>query len=482
MAVLSKKEFWRKALDASIDDRWYEVSNLFPYYAGIYKPRDFQQDELKLFFSAYNGDVETLKNVLQREDKNLDVFWIKSSIFLASQSGELEAVKLLHQHCGDLHSKSIILAVEAGNLDVVQYLFENIDQRYLAQDELLFIASVHNHFPIVEYFQQQGFNLSPKGNAFSSFKSAAHNGNYKILKFLHEKGVDFEREGAGAMCNAAAEGHLDIVRYLHRNGARLDAYESYVLRAAAESGHLPVIKYLTEQGIDIHMKEEHALYLAAEYGHFETIKYLHEQGADLEAHNNLALRAVLNTSYYHENQGKVLEYFFKNGFDEAILDDYSSEKKTLSEFREKEKKIIRLKEQSSKEYNLIKKQNNKTLEFFRLAREEDGRTGFMVAAQAGQFDDIIKLSMSVKGGKLNSHDLLQKDKSEKSVLSYLIEDDKVDLILAPSLWVGHKKEFIKLWGELPDNIKKTRYLPDCLRKIDRETLNLRGRHRNHSKR
>lgn len=110
-------------------------------------------------------------------------------------------------------------------------------------------------------------------------------GNLDIVKYLVEHGADIHIVHDFPLRSASEHGYLDIVKYLVEKGANINDVDLFTkpLSLAGENGHLDVIKYLVENGADIRARDDEAIrYVDSYYGgknKNEIIDYLVSLGA-----------------------------------------------------------------------------------------------------------------------------------------------------------------------------------------------------------
>ena len=97
----------------------------------------------------------------------------------------------------------------------------------------------------------------------------ARNGNFVLLKFLHENGCPWDEYTCS---EAAFNGHLECLKYAHEKGC---PWERLTCSWAASGGHLECLKYAHENGCPWN---DWTCFYAAEYGHLECFKYAVENG------------------------------------------------------------------------------------------------------------------------------------------------------------------------------------------------------------
>ena len=97
----------------------------------------------------------------------------------------------------------------------------------------------------------------------------ARNGNFVLLKFLHENGCPWDEYTCS---EAAFNGHLECLKYAHEKGC---PWERLTCSWAASGGHLECLKYAHENGCPWN---DWTCWNAAKKGHLECLKYAHENG------------------------------------------------------------------------------------------------------------------------------------------------------------------------------------------------------------
>ena len=97
----------------------------------------------------------------------------------------------------------------------------------------------------------------------------ARNGNFVLLKFLHENGCPWNNRTCS---EAAYNGHLECLKYAHENGC---PWSEWTCTRAAEGGHLECLKYAHENGCPWDID---TCSWAASNGHLECLKYANESG------------------------------------------------------------------------------------------------------------------------------------------------------------------------------------------------------------
>jgi ankyrin repeat protein len=128
------------------------------------------------------------------------------------------------------------------------------------------IREAHND--LVKYLWSKDKNL------YILLTYASLYGNYELVEFLLDEGVDIHTQDNAALEYAAEYGHLEIVKLLLDRGADIHTNNDYALRYASRNGHLEVVKLLLDRGANIHAQKDEALRLAKKYKYFALVKLL----------------------------------------------------------------------------------------------------------------------------------------------------------------------------------------------------------------
>lgn len=233
-------------------------------------------------------------------------------------------------------------ACQEGNLDMIQYVLENIDPDFRFGHGEIFLRSAiqHRHFPVVQYFLREGLvdvnsrhplildlpcemedldmlyclletpsviKTGGKGNTRPNMVNihimendmleiACMKGNIDILQCLVDTyGADIYQHIWKCLYHTVNKGHFMMFRYLIERFNVTSDHCTELLNLACSHGSLEMVKYLAEAlGIvDIHRNDEEALICACKRGNVEIVKYLVEglgaNGADIHARNGKPL-------------------------------------------------------------------------------------------------------------------------------------------------------------------------------------------------
>ncbi|KAJ3103152.1 hypothetical protein HDU97_010360 [Phlyctochytrium planicorne] len=289
-----------------------------------------------------------------------------SGLAMATASGNLEAVKYIHEMVGiSFEYISFWDACATSSMPVIYYFLEHRDIDTLSSSEirLAFQRASRLDSPEVIIFLSECFyddtrlrdgeleNLAvwiPKedtgeleGAAIattrwntSNYQKNIHDavtaGNLTaIMEAHHQTLMEDEHAftwGKNIMNTAAEFGHLDIVKFLHR--FRTDGCSTEAMDLAAAGGHLDVVEFLhdnRQEGCTVK-----AMDMAAQGGHFEIVQFLHKhrtKGCTVAAMDNAARLGDLEiVKFLHHNRTEgctvkaidyvgsleVLEFLHKN--------------------------------------------------------------------------------------------------------------------------------------------------------------------------
>ncbi|MEW6349680.1 MAG: ankyrin repeat domain-containing protein [Thermodesulfobacteriota bacterium] len=208
----------------------------------------------------------------------------------ASGRGNLEIVKLLLDHGGDVNA---LVKMKDCPIPRREPFLEWEYTRALIE------AARHGRIEMVKLLLERGANVNAFAE-FSALSAASGAGHTKTVKLLLEKGANVNagwRPGGGnfgvqprraALVEAAFHGRLEIVDLLLRRGAEINAdYYNTPLSAAACMGHTQVLKLLLETGPAIdaraNSQKDAALMKAAWCSRPEAMGILLKHGADPNA-------------------------------------------------------------------------------------------------------------------------------------------------------------------------------------------------------
>ena len=209
-------------------------------------------------------------------------------------------------------------SAQAGHLDVVKYLMEEVDSKYGINPAdcgnwAIRCSATNGHMDVVKYLMEEvdsKYEIDPAAEDNYAIRWSASNGHLDVVKHLLEEvdskyGIDPAASNNFAIRWSAQEGHLDVVKYLLEEGDSkygIDpaALNNNAIQCAASRGNLDVVKYLWEEvdskyEIDPAAEDNFAIRWSASNGRLDVVKYLLEEvdtkyGIDPAAQNNEAIR------------------------------------------------------------------------------------------------------------------------------------------------------------------------------------------------
>ncbi|KAJ3411926.1 hypothetical protein HDV05_001507 [Chytridiales sp. JEL 0842] len=151
---------------------------------------------------------------------------------LAAKHGHLKLLQFLREKVG-CTALAFTLASETGQLDVVRYLHEkNEPCSTYAMD----VAAENGHLDVVRFLHEN----RNEGCTDNAINYAAGGGHLEVVKFLHSvRQVPISRL---ALRQAARNGHTHVSKYLHVNS--LLNLDDSLFATAVLNGHFEIVKYI----------------------------------------------------------------------------------------------------------------------------------------------------------------------------------------------------------------------------------------------
>eukprot|EP00947_MAST-08B_sp_MAST-8B-sp1_P001477 g1477.t1 len=231
----------------------------------------------------------------------------KSAVWLASERGIAEAVKLLLEGGGaevnevdsEYGCTPLFLAAQEGHGEIVKLLVGAGAKVDLATTDVgmtpLYIAAYQEHGEIVKLLLGAGakVDLATTDDGSTPLIVAAQEGLGEIVKLLVGAGAKVDlatTDGCTPLYIAAEQGHGEIVKLLVGAGAKLDLARtdngSTPLFVAAQKGHGEIVKLLVGAGakLDLARTDDGStpLIVAAQEGLGEIVKLLVGAGAKVD--------------------------------------------------------------------------------------------------------------------------------------------------------------------------------------------------------
>ncbi len=182
----------------------------------------------------------------------------------------------------EVSERSLLRAVEAGNLEITDLLIDagiSPDAQNVSKQTALLTAAINGNETITKLLLERGADVN-KTNSMgrSPLIAAAWNGNASLVSILLKGGAEIEttsKEGWNSLMYAAWNGHSSTVLALLKSGVQVDAVNAQnwtALMNAAWNGHSETVRVLLEHGADAGHRTpsgETALSVASQQGHRE---------------------------------------------------------------------------------------------------------------------------------------------------------------------------------------------------------------------
>eukprot|EP00455_Lapot_gusevi_P050780 TRINITY_DN7447_c0_g2_i1.p1 TRINITY_DN7447_c0_g2~~TRINITY_DN7447_c0_g2_i1.p1 ORF type:complete len:275 (-),score=40.79 TRINITY_DN7447_c0_g2_i1:439-1188(-) len=196
-------------------------------------------------------------------------------------------------------------AISRGDMFLVQHFVESCRAELLSFDEAgcipLHLAVNAGHVDVVQYLLQRNpasVNFPTKQERNTPLHRAAWHGHAPVVQLLLQFNANvhtINKYGTSAVHMAAARGHLAVVKALINHTpstihATTTQHGYSVLHVAGEGGHLEIVQFLVQQDATtlqaITNDGDSVLHRAAGEGHFEVVRYLvKEYPASLHTRN-----------------------------------------------------------------------------------------------------------------------------------------------------------------------------------------------------
>ncbi|KAI2494587.1 serine/threonine kinase [Fragilaria crotonensis] len=267
------------------------------------KKEPSSENDRKLIISAYHGNLPEFRDLLRAEanvNAQLDEDG-RSALYVASQEGHLEVVRLLLQKKKvdvnlqrDSGATALYVAIQNGHVEVVRALLQNnkVDMNLQSTGGFtaLYVASEKGYLEIVRLLLQNkkvDVNLQCYNDGVTALHIASCHGHVEVVRTLLQSSkvdVNLQRDsGLTALYVAIQNGHVEVVRALLQNN-KVDvnlqntAGGFTALPVASEKGHLEIVRLLLlNNKVDVNLQSTGgftALYVASEKGHVEVVREL----------------------------------------------------------------------------------------------------------------------------------------------------------------------------------------------------------------
>jgi len=253
----------------------------------INKPAGYDS-RTPLMQAAAFGRIDLIKRMLKRgADVNAKDRYGETPLVFAARNGDLKIFKLLTDAGGDINaeykpgecSESVLSnALLKKRYEIIQYMLAKkvkADYKILNCNKTPLEWAIQAHdSKIVKMLIDGGVDIEKEINSTyhgSPLTLAVSSNDLECVRLLLEAGANLsiKYDGHNALQIAAEKGNLEILKLLHEKFGQID--KNYALSLAAGEGHLSVVKFLIEnnKGLDINR----AINSATNRGHPEIVKY-----------------------------------------------------------------------------------------------------------------------------------------------------------------------------------------------------------------
>ena len=163
-------------------------------------------------FSYTEGDFKKQYDLLQQY-KNTDKL-LRKAIKNRVLSLVIYSIKEGANIYRDDYKAPLIIASQIGNLDAVKYLVEQGVNIHVNDDDAVAIASLGGHLDVVKYLVEHGADIHIEDEY--ALRWASRNGHLDVVKYLVEQGADIHALGDEALSWAKRCGSREVVEYLQK--------------------------------------------------------------------------------------------------------------------------------------------------------------------------------------------------------------------------------------------------------------------------
>ena len=253
--------------------------------------------------SSYEKFLNNLSKSIHVEYQPVEIINdTNEKIFTAVETGDVgkvkEALRKERINAASLYGyKSIVLAAERVNMDILKMLLEN-----------------------GKNINRESFWSNRYKPALSALKTASCNGNIDVVKLLLEYGANaVKKDMDKALNEAISKNNIELLNILLEAGAK---FQYPVIMSAIEKGNVEVVKILLKHRRSKLPKNDltEAFIKALSNGNLEMVRFLLELGADVNEKDKKGFSAMM---YAVENKDTAIVEMLKNA------EKYSKKKKNL---------------------------------------------------------------------------------------------------------------------------------------------------------
>jgi hypothetical protein len=284
-------------------------------------------------------------------------------------------------------------------------------------------------------------------------------GSDKVALCLLERDIDFFGKGEEILKAAAAHGRDDLIHKMMKKGLRADAGDNAAMIEALDRNHFPAALALMAGGGAIDARNGQALYNAIEREDIDCVNFILANKGDpnrirggesmlsfaVQAEDTAIVDALITAGANPE----------KNKYDAVRKAARYEEKEILKKFSAAARRI-RADERIVKQKELAALfPEGYSLDDLRLKKGASGESGLLIAAQTGNFAEILRAASGGSSPKLLPADLYHPDEGIDTVLSMLVRHKSLQQFFDASLWSERLEEAQQAHSLLPKNMQRS---------------------------
>jgi hypothetical protein len=159
----------------------------------------------------------------------------KKTCETAAMKGHLKCLFFAYNNGGPLSVKVMKSAAKYGHLDIVKYLYANLCPTDESGDECA-AAAKNGNYEILKFLHEKGYVWN-----FKVHVKAVKNSHFKCLEYAFNKKCP--KNSSDIFWEAAKKGNMEVLKFLYENRYPIDAY---VINGAIQKKSEKVIKFLHE--------------------------------------------------------------------------------------------------------------------------------------------------------------------------------------------------------------------------------------------
>lgn len=272
-----------------------------------------------LFFAASYGKVDEVKKYLER-GANVDYLEDGTALYIASQNGHIEVVRLLIQNKANLEINSVYglsplyVAILNKHLNIAELLLlnsANTENAIPSGSTPLYYAAYYGYLDGIKLLLKYGANKNVVLNGLSIVQVAQNNGHNGVVQLLQNN-----HEYSEMLFSASQVGDFVRVEELIMQGADVNSLHSQLqatsLYIASQNGHTKVVELLltNKANPEICWGSMSPLFMAVQNKHKDIARLLLKYGASSETGKSAGVTAlyIAVTQEDDESVELLLEY------------------------------------------------------------------------------------------------------------------------------------------------------------------------------